>query len=77
MKFAKYSKVLGKAQMPLGSNGWKAQTPYDSSSSQISHKTDDMKFATPWWSARSNPTRKTQIARASPSQVAKFATPGI
>ena len=33
--------------------------------------------ATPWLFARSNITRKIQIARASPLQVVKFATPGM
>ena len=65
-----------------GSKGPKHQRvegkkPSASSSFWISPKTDDKKFATPWLSTRSNLTRKIQIARASPSLVVKFDTPGI
>ena len=77
MNLAASAKELDKVQKAPITNAWKAQTPSDSSSSPISHKEDDMKFATPWWSARSNLTRKTQIARASTLQVVKFDNPGM
>ena len=77
MNLANSAKGLEKVQKDQGRNAWKAQTPSDSSSLQISHKTDDMKFATPWWSLRSNLTSKTQIAHTSPLKVVTFSTPGM
>ena len=71
------SKAPVRVQESQYSNACEAQTPSNSSSSPTFHKTDGMKFAIPWYYARLNPTRKTGTAHASPSQLVKFATPGM
>ena len=77
MNLADSAKGLEKVQKAQSTNVWKAQTPSDSSSLQTSPEIDNTKFPPPWLYVRSNLTSKIQIARASPSQVVKFATPGM
>ena len=75
MNLAAYAEESDKVQKSPRTNAWKAQTPSASSSLKISLKTEENKFATPWWYARSNPIRRIPIEHASPLLVVKFASP--